>query len=254
MSQPGRPVLPAIRLAHYWWPVVMAWSLTVVLHHATGEPVSSAGLCLLLFGALAAYSMDRLIDGARALEPAWLRFVLGSAVGVAVLGALFLLPLLARWKVPLLLVLSGVAVAYPYLKRIYLAKTILVPLVWTVAVIALPASRPFAFSPVDIPLFLLVAAGCLLCDIKDAAEDSRRGIGTVPAILGVPTALALAATVAIFGAGAAWIEHRPGLLACGIALVAIAPCRRLISAEALGPLAVDAILTLPGLLIVTHLV
>ena len=107
----------ALRLVHYWWPVVLAWSIVVVVHRTTGRPVSSAGLCILLLGALAAYSLDRLRDSGCGAQPRWLRVALWVAVAGAGVGGLALLPQLSTQKILLLFVLSLITLLYPIAKH-----------------------------------------------------------------------------------------------------------------------------------------
>lgn len=256
MNAAPREPSPALRLLHYWWPVVMAWSLVVVVHRATGRAVSSPGLCTLLLGALAAYSLDRLRETGPPGRPLWLRTALVGAVLASGLGGLLMLPLLSAPKIALLVALASVALAYPRAKRLPFVKAILVPAVWTCAGIVLPTADAgwlAVLTPVAVPLFLLLAAGCLLCDVKDFEADRRCGVRSLPVQLGVGGTLAVAATLAAIGAALAWQGHRPGLLAGGLCMVAIAPWRALLATEAIGPLAVDFVLTLPGLLIAAHL-
>lgn len=249
-SRPGA----ALRLAHYWWPVVMAWSLAGVARRASGREVSSAGLVTLLLGALAAYSLDRLRPGGRWTRPLWLRAALLLAVAAALAGCLRMLPEIGRARLALLSALSVVALGYPWMKRLPWVKAVLVPAVWTCAAVALPLGLASVLTPVAVPLFLLLAAGCLLCDVKDAEADRRSGVRSLPVELGIGPAIVVAAGLAGVGAVVAWEQQRMGLLVCGLCLMAVAPCRGLLAREAIGPLAVDFVLTLPGLLIAAHLV
>ncbi|MEO8503028.1 MAG: UbiA family prenyltransferase [Acidobacteriota bacterium] len=249
--------MDALRLVHYWWPVVMAWSIVVVVHRTTGRAVSSAGLCILLLGALAAYSLDRLRDSGSSRQPKWLRAALLAALLGAGFGGVLLLPQLSTQKLIFLGVLSAITLLYPTAKRIPLVKAVLVPAVWTAAGIVLPSvggGWPSLLTPIAPLLFLLLAAGCLLCDVKDFAADREAGVRSLPVQLGIVNTVSIAAALAGLSAVLAWHEHWPGLLAGGLCMVAIAPWRQLLATESVGPLAVDFILTLPGFLIAWRLV
>lgn len=241
----------AWRLVHYWWPVVMAWSIAQVAERASPRAESTAGLCALIFGGLAAYSLDRLGEE----QPRWLRVVLVGGSLAAIAGGLAVAPLLPWSKLLLLGAFGALALAYPRLKRLPYAKTVLVPAVWTWAVLALPTvdGSPLAWRAVAVPLaapiFLLLAAGCLLCDVKDSDADRRDGVHSLPARLGVAATLWTAALLALVGAALAVEQHRGGLVAGAVCLLAISPWRSLLATESFGPLAVDVALTVPGLLV-----
>ena len=51
-----------MRLLHYWWPLALGWSLTVVMQRATGRQANPSRHGALLCGIVAAYSLDRVID------------------------------------------------------------------------------------------------------------------------------------------------------------------------------------------------
>jgi 4-hydroxybenzoate polyprenyltransferase len=235
----------------------MAWSLAQVVARDNARPSSSVGLCALVLGGLAAYSVDRLGDAAtRARGPAWLSRALAVGTLVAALGGLALIPILPYSKVELLALCGAIALAYPWVKRIPLGKTVLVPAVWTWATLALPTVDPSAFAwraalvPLAAPLFLLLAAGCLLCDVKDADADRDGGVPSLPARLGLSSSLAIAAAAALLGSALALAQHRTGLVAGGLCLLALSARPRLLATESVGPLLVDAALTVPGLLVV----
>jgi len=241
----------ALRLLHYWWPVVMAWSIAQVAARSNPRAMSSAGLCALIVGGLAAYSVDRLAEA----RPRWLRALLLAGVLTATTVGLALLPLLPWSKIALLVAFGLLALVYPRLKRLPFAKTLLVPAVWTWAALALPTvdRSPLAWRavavPLAAPLFAVLAAGCLLCDVKDCAADRRAGVHSLPARLGVEGALLVAAWLSLFGAALALEQHRTGLFAGALCLLAISRAKALLARESLGPLAVDVALTVPGVLV-----
>ncbi len=247
------------RLLHYLWPVALGWTVATVAGRATGLPVSPAGRDLLLLGIGAAYSYDRLADPAEAASPALLALLRLGFVACAA-GTLMLLPRMPVGTLALLPVLSTAVLAYRWAKAYPWVKALLVPLVWTWAGLALPLAdgswlgwRSLA-HPVALPLFLLLAAGCLLCDVNDAARDRARGVRSLPVQVGVGRTLLVAALVAIVGAATGLAQGRLGLVADGLLLAALAACRPLLMLESWGPLAVDLALTLPGILILAHLI
>ena len=61
--------------------------------------------------------------------------------------------------------------------------------------------------------------------------------------------LLVAALLATLGGALAVEQHRGGLLAGALCLLAISPWPSLLATESLGPLAVDLALTVPGVLV-----
>lgn len=257
MSTTARSIL---RLLHYWWPAVLGWSTAVVVQRATGQPPNRWGLATLLFGIVAAYTLDRLVEPPLAGTPRWLTRVLRatSALAVALCAiAASRLPVETAALVPLF---GSASLLYPRLKRVRFMKTMAVPAVWTWASLALPFGdgswlgwRTLQF-PVAMPLMLLIAAGCMLCDLKDEQADRRAGVPSVPALLGPIPTVRIAMALVLLAAAFAVAEHRPGLVltACALGLTTVSPS--LLATDAAGPLLVDVVLTLPGILISTRVV
>jgi hypothetical protein len=251
---------PDLRLLHYWWPVVMGGSAAVVVSRATARPVDAAGLTVLLCGILAAYSLDRILDTPGLDRTVWLKAALqtGAAIGIVVGAVLLALLPFGTWT--LVLVLGVLVLAYPRLKSVPLLKTVLLPVVWTWSVIALPFQEGSWFgwhawtAPVALPLLCLIASGCLLCDLKDAKADREASSPTLPVLMGVNGTIAAAVILSTIGAAIALSEHRIGLLVGGIGLGLAAIRPNLLARDVVGPLLVDVILTVPGLLIVLHIV
>lgn len=243
-----------IRLLHYGWPVVLGWALAEVAVQATGRPVSPAGRALLLLGIGAAYSFDRLVDPP-ASPTRVLRVVLGVAFVGCSAGVLGLLPWLPASSLSLLPLLAAAVVGYRKAKAFPLVKAFLVPLVWTWAGIALPLADPSWLGfrslaqPVALPLFLVLASGCLLCDVNDVERDGLQGVRSLPVQVGLRWALVIAALLAVLGTAAALFQGRLGLAVDGLLLVLLAGCRPLLLLESWGPFVVDVVLTLPGFLI-----
>jgi hypothetical protein len=249
----------ALRLLHYWWPLALGWSLTVVVQRATGREADLYGIATLLSGIFAAYSLDRVLDPPGAGR-AWMTRMLASAgvMSAIVCGlAASRLPIRTAALVP---ALGAASLLYPALKQFPATKTVVLPAIWTWASIALPFNDGSwlgwhaVLQPVAVPLLLLIGSGCLLCDLKDEASDRRAGVRSLPAMFGGPATLRVAATLAVASGAVALIEHRTGLAVSAMALGAATWSPTLLATEAAGPLLVDVILTLPGILISARVV
>ncbi len=249
-----------LRLLHYWWPLALGWSLTVVIQRATGRAPDPAGLLALLAGIATAYSLDRLVDPPAGADPRWLRLVLGAAATIATVtgaAAAYCLPLQTSLLLP---VLGATSLLYPHLKRQLATKLVVLPLVWTWAAVALPFNDGSWLGwhalqlPIAAPLLLLLSAGCLLCDLKDEAADRAAGVASVPAMLGRSTALAVATVLIVAAATVAALEHRSAVALGAAALGVSTLSPALLATDAAGPLLVDVILTLPGVLIAARVV
>ena len=250
-----------LRLLHYLWPVAMGGSTVAVVHRATGRPVDAVGLALLLSGILSAYSLDRILDRSEDLPSAlWLRRALLVAAVVGVTASLFLLTLMPLRTAILVPVLGVLVLAYPRLKSLPLLKTLLVSAAWTWSSIALPFHDGSWFgwrawmAPVAIPLMLIIASGCLLCDLKDVQADRKASVPSLPVVMGLHGTIAAAMLLATVGAAVALAEHRTGLLVCGLGLGLAAMRPSLLERDSVGPLTVDMILTIPWLLIALQII
>lgn len=249
-----------LTLLHIWWPIALGWSVAVVVHRATGRPWDPAGITVLLLGIVAAYSLDRVVgrvvDEAR--RPRWLqRLLLGSGL-LATLGVAAMLPSLSAASRTAAALSAAISLTYPLVKRLPLGKTLIVPLVWTWCGIVLPVrgweQASWWTEPVALPLFLLFAAGCLLCDVKDADDDRAAGVPSVPALVGPRRAVWIGSACALLAAGVAMATGRPALACSATVLAGLAFDARLLATPDLGPLLVDVVMTLPGVLIATHVV
>jgi len=247
-------------LAHYLFPIVLGFSISLVMHRATGEPLSTAGLALFLAGIGAAYSLDRLIDQPADGYPRWLRLALAAAFLTSTLAGLIAVAYLPIQSLAATLVFAFASLLYRHLKLYPTAKTILVAVVWTWAGAALPinshrwAAWDWWSLSVSWPLVLLMAAGCILCDLKDDEADRQLGVRSLPVVLGADNAIYIAGSLALLGAALAWTEGRMGLFYSGALLLAATQFRPVLSRPAIGPLLVDAILSLPGFLILTRMI
>lgn len=251
-----RPERAALRLLHYWWPPVLGWSLAMVVAHTHGRTADRHGLLALVAGILAAYSLDRGIDRTRHPQPDRLHLLLlvtGSLAAITCGEAALRLPAPSAIAVP---GLGIIAALYPRLKRRMLTKLALLPAVWLVAIVALPFPDGTWFAwrtllhPVGAPIFLLVGAGCLLCDLKDAGADRRAGVRSLAAICGPGTTARIAALTALLGTVLALGLGELELAVGGVLLVAAATRPELVAIEASGPLLVDVLLSVPGFLVV----
>ncbi|HUU34783.1 MAG TPA: hypothetical protein VMW48_12010 [Vicinamibacterales bacterium] len=253
------PVRSALLLMHIWWPLVMGWSLTLVVERATGRTWHPAGGAMLLVGIVAAYSLDRVLDAPPSLTPP-MRRTLIVTVAATTLAGVCLLPWLPLRTALLVPVLGALAVGYPAVKRLPFSKALLVPLIWTWSTIALPFDDGswlgwhWMREPIAAPLFLLIAAGCLLCDLKDSARDRAAGVPSVPAAVGSAAAAWIAMALALTASAVAYVEGRPGVAWGALAMGGATRVPALLATDIVGPLLVDVILTLPGLLIAARLV
>ncbi|MGC4084689.1 MAG: UbiA family prenyltransferase [Vicinamibacterales bacterium] len=244
-----------LRLLHYWWPLALGWSLTVVVGRATGRTPDPHGVTTLLAGIAAAYSLDRVIDPSDTPLPSWARLTLTATGLVMAAACVWQARQLPASTAVLMPALGIAALGYARLKQWPATKLVALPLVWTWASIALPFSDGSWFGwrgllhPVAAPIFCLIAAGCLLCDLKDEDDDRRDGVRSLPAIAGGPATIRVAILLSLAAAILAIVEHRPGIVVGASALGVSTLSPRLLAAESTGPLLVDMILTLPGILV-----
>lgn len=217
-------------------------------------------MAALLAGIVAAYSLDRVFDPPHMARPAWVTLLLGLTGVTAACWCgwqAWHMPLRTAALVPLV---GAVAIAYPRLKRLPSTKTVALPLIWTWAAIALPFGDGSwfgwraAFEPVASPLFCLIAAGCLLCDLKDERDDRAAGVRSLPTMLGAPATRQVAMLLIAAATALALVEHRPGIALSGVALGLATTWPAVLATDAAGPLLIDVILTLPGILITARLV
>ena len=250
----------AVRLLHYGCPVALGGSIPIVVRRATGRSLYLPGLGFLLLGIAAAYALDRLLDTPEACPGGPIRPLLAASLALAVAFGAGLALLLPARNLALVLLLGAGALSYRRWKRLPFAKALAVPLVWTWAGLVLPF-RPESWfgwraliTPVALPLFLLLTAGCLLCDLKDQEQDRRVGVRSLPVMIGIRRTLILAVTLAAGAVLSAGACHRMGLAIGGLVLILLGGFAQLARRGPLGALAVDMALTLPGLLIAAHLV
>jgi 4-hydroxybenzoate polyprenyltransferase len=252
-------VFSLLKLVHFWFPVALGWSIAQVVHRATGAPLYSNGVMLFLSGIWAAYSLDRLADS-KTPQPLFLRIslILGLVFSIALCA--FSAAHLSLKTLSAVLVFSFLAVLYRRLKKYPLLKTLIVAMVWVWAGVALSIANDDWFGwnwltvGASFPLFLLIAAGCILCDLKDVEADTKQDVKSLPVLLGIRRTILVVTILAGVACAIAVGQNRLGLVASGAAMIAVAQYPRILAVEDVGPLIVDFILTLPGILIAAKMV
>lgn len=257
--EPKKSLFALLKLLHFWFPVALGWSIAQVVHRATGIPLYSNGLILFLAGIWAAYSLDRLTD-----EPTrqsrFLKIALVSGLVAAVALCAFSAAHLSLKTLSAVAVFSFLALLYRRLKKFPLLKTFIVALVWVWAGAALSVKTDEWFGgdwwtmSAAIPLFLLIAAGCILCDLKDVEADKKQNVRSLPVLFGVRRTVLIVMVLAGIAAVIAASQNRPGLLISSLTLIVFAQYPSILAVEDVGPLLVDFILTLPGILIAAKVV
>jgi len=247
-------------LIHYWFPIGLGWSVALVIHRATGMPFLNSGLHLYLFGICAAYSLDRLVDNNDSSRPLWLTIALILGFALSAFAGFFLSLKLSLQTFSALVLFSIIALLYTQAKKLPFVKGILVAVVWGWAGVALPFANTHWFAwqfwtmPISLPVVMLMACNVILCDFKDINSDRINGVQSLPAMLGSRRTIAIISISLIIAAILSFQENRMGLVISSIILFLLTLFPQLLSLDALGPLIVDASLTLPGVLIVLHLI
>ncbi len=252
-------LLALVKLLHFWFPVALGWSIAQVVHRATGAPLYSNGLMLFLAGIWAAYSLDRLADASPA-QSRLVRIALLAGLAIAVVLCAFSAAHLSIKTLSAVAVFSSLALLYRRLKKYPLLKTLIVAIVWVWAGVALSIANDQWFSwswwmmSATVPLLLLLAAGCILCDLKDVKADEKQQVRTVPVMFGVRKTILIVTILAGAAAAIALSQNRWGLLVSSLTLIFFAQFPSILAIEDGGPLLVDFILTLPGILIAAQIV
>jgi len=245
-------LLAVLKLLHFWFPVALGWSIAQVVQRATGVPLYSNGLILFLAGIWAAYSLDRLTDDSTR-QSRFLKFALIFGLIISIVLCAFSAAHLSWKTLSAVAIFSLLALLYRRLKKFPLLKTLIVAMVWVWAGVALSISNDEWFvwnwwtMSAAIPLFLLIAAGCILCDLKDVESDKKQNVRSLPVIFGVRQTILIVTILAGIAAIIAVSQHRPGLLVSSLTLIFFAQYPSILAVEDFGPLLVDFILTLPGI-------
>lgn len=251
---------PILLLIHYWFPVALGWSIALVVQRTTDLPILPSGILLYLLGILAAYSLDRWLDPSEEVHPNWLTATLfiGFLVS-ATLGALIVVRLSVK-TISVIVLFSTITIFYRQVKKIPFLKAGLVAIIWAWAGVALPFQNQKWFAwqfwtmQASLPLVILIAAGVILCDLKDLQLDSITDVQSLPVVFGLRNTIWVTSALLLIAATISYKQGRMGLVFSSIALIGLAQFPFLLSQDAIGPLLVDAALTLPGFLIFLHLV
>ena len=254
------PFKSLLLLVHYWFPVALGWSVVLVIHQATGQSIVASGLHLYLLGICAAYSLDRIVDNTDASRPLWLKTALASGFLVSALVGFFLAIRLSIQTFSALLLFSIITLLYSKAKKLPFVKGLLVAVVWGWAGVALPFANTHWFAwqfwtmQISLPVVMLIACNVILCDFKDINSDQARGVRSLPAMLGSQKTMWILSILLAIVAMVSFHENRMGLVISSALLFLLTQFPRLLSLDALGPLIVDALLTIPGVLIALHLI
>jgi len=247
-------------LVHYWFPVALGWSVTTVIHRATGQPILQSGIHLYLLCILAAYSFDRLYDNNDPSRPMWIKIALLSGFLASSVLGFFLTLQVSVQTLSAMVIFSIITVFYSWMKKFPFVKFLLVSIVWAWAGVALPFANQHWFAwqfwtmQTSVPLVILIACSCILCDFKDVTSDSADGVRSLPATFGPRNTIIITSVLLALTAFISYLDGRPGLFISSLILIGLAQFPKFLSLDAIGPLVVDMVLTIPGFLIVLHLV
>ncbi len=253
-------VFSLLKLLHFWFPIALGWSISQVIHRATGIPLYSNGVMLFLSGIWAAYSLDRLADSSSTAQPRFLRLALWLGLFISIILCAVSAAHLSVKTLSAVLIFSFLAVLYRRLKKYPLLKTLIVAVVWVWAGVALSVANDEWLGwqwwtvGVSLPLLLLIAAGCILCDFKDMEADAAQGVKSLPVLLGIRQTILIVSILAGIAAVIALFQDRLGVAVSGAVMIVFAQYPKILATEDIGPLLVDFILTLPGILIATKMV
>lgn len=239
-----------LSLVHFLLPVTLGWSLAVVIKSASGLKFSDAGLILLLCGIGAAYTFDRIIDGRFRSTTFEAPLLCISALCGA--GICYILATHQPDSLSVVLGLAAISVFYTRIKKILLAKTLVVAFSWIWACSTIPVcgdAADWIFSDMTLPLLFLISSGSILCDLKDIDADRQNGIPTLPVLLGCRGACAIATGLAVFAGAIAFGGHCWEVSIGAVLIAIVAQVPSLLALNPVGPIVVDSILALPGFLI-----
>ncbi len=132
-------------------------------------------------------------------------------------------------------------------------KTLPVALCWTVGAVVLPfpgvsGRWELLWRPASLAVFLLVAAGCLLCDCKDLERDAASGKRNLSVLLGFRRTLLLAEGLAMAALPLAWLGSAPLLSVTILGYLGLYFWPAGLADGFWGALLTDAFLALPGLI------
>lgn len=240
--------------------MALGWSIALVIQRATDIPLFASGFYLYLLTIFAAYNLDRIIDNDDPSRPVWLQIALILGCAFSTLTGLVIAFQLSMQTFSALLVFSIITLFYKWAKKLPLIKGLLVAVVWVWAGVALPFvnQRWFAWQfwtmSISLPIVILMTCGVILCDFKDIKTDGASGVKSLPVLLGLQKTTWIISALLLIAAVISYHENRIGLVVSSAALIALAQFPRILALDAIGPLIVDASLSLPGLLIALHLI
>lgn len=247
-------------LIHYWFPVTLGWSIALVIHRASGSPISLSGIELYLMAIWAAYSLDRLLDPAGKLRPFWLKVLLLVGCIVPTVVGASLVVALPPETISALMIFFCITLVYRRIKKIPFFKIVLVSIVWIWAGVALPFQNHNWFAwqfwtmQTSLPLVLLIAAGVILCDFKDLKSDGEDGVRSLPVMIGLRNSILFTSVLLLITALISFEQGRIGLMISSLMLIGLAQFPFILSMDIIGPLLVDTALALPGFMIFLHVV
>jgi UbiA prenyltransferase family len=247
---------PALFLMHIWMPVLAVVALTKVIAevfpHARYYP---AGAWSLYLGVLLVYTGDRLAEPGRV--PRVLQAPLWGLVAacVAVMGYLALRD--PERLLPVEVALGVVSLVYGTAKNSPVLKTVMVTATWVLGCTFLPYDLlgdprlhpELLLHPAVIGFAFMFVPSALLCDLKDQESDQRAGVRSLPVILGARGAQWVSAGCASLGLGLCLWSGAWAAAATALLMLAVTPWLRLLRRPLLGPLVVDSLLAVPGLLL-----
>jgi len=242
-------------LIHYWLPIGLGWSLVIVVQHATGMPIQFAGFYLYLLGICAIYSIDRVIDNSDPSRQVWVTRTLVLAFSISIIASLFLVVQLSLQAISALVILLLVTVLYLWVKRVPFLKGFWAALVWGWTTVALPFADQQWFAlhfwtmQVSLPIVILMTCAIIMCDFKDIEADKLNGVKSVPVILGTKRAVQVISLLLFISGIISLDEKRIGLLIGSVLLLILVQFPEFLAKKTIGPLTVDAVLVIPGLLI-----
>ncbi len=243
-------------LMHIWVPVLVALALPEVVAQMFPQARPyTAGAWSLYLGVMLVYTGDRLVERGRvpkALQvPLW-------AVVAACLLVLGYFALRDPWRLlPVELALGVVSLIYGAAKASPALKTLMITATWWIGCVYLPydllgdpALHPeLLLHPGAIGFALMIVPTSILCDFKDQESDARAGVRSVPVILGTRGAQWLCAAISASAFALCMWSGAWAAAVTAALMLAITPWLSLLRRPLAGPLVVDSLLAVPGLLL-----
>lgn len=202
------------------WPAAAAVSLSVAVG---GRWVSGMGLVLVACGTMAAYGLDRWIDGRHRDDNQFRRILFMIVVFAS--ASTGVLACTAWWRLQVCAALGVIAAAYVPLKRV-IPKNVLTTIAWTAATATLPFDGRPSFDPAYgasvLAVALIMAANTVLCDLPDYAADRQAGVRGITPRFGPRVGGSAAVVCGVLGALVAGSVGRWGLAFTALGLAVLA--------------------------------